>query len=72
MDREALWRLVTETKYNNIRGGWCSKEVTGTFGVGVWKYIRKGWDRFSKFVRFDLGLCQRLVFGMMFGVGIDR
>jgi hypothetical protein len=28
MDREALWRLVIETKYDSILGGWCSKEVT--------------------------------------------
>ena len=38
INREALWRLVIETKYNSARGGWCSKEskeVMGTFGVGV-------------------------------------
>jgi len=23
-------------------GGWCSKEVSGSFGVGVWKHIRRG------------------------------
>jgi hypothetical protein len=52
MDTEALWRLVIETKYGSIKGGWCSKEVTGTFGVEVWKHIRRGWDKFSNFVRF--------------------
>jgi hypothetical protein len=25
-----------------MRGGWCSKEVGGSFGVGVWKCIRRG------------------------------
>jgi hypothetical protein len=51
---EALWRLVIKTKYDSLRGGWCSKEVIGPFGVGVWKYIRSGWESFSKFVRFEV------------------
>jgi hypothetical protein len=33
---EALWRLMIETKYDGLRGSWCSKEVIGPFGVGVW------------------------------------
>jgi hypothetical protein len=28
--------LVIETKYDSIRVGWCFKEVTEPFGVGVW------------------------------------
>jgi hypothetical protein len=38
MDREALWRLVVETKYDRSRGCWCFKEVTGTFGVSLKAY----------------------------------
>ena len=26
-------------KYDIMRGGWCSKEVGGFHGVGVWKGI---------------------------------
>jgi hypothetical protein len=62
MDREALWRLVVETKYDSTRGGWCSKEVMGTFGVGVWKHIRRGWDKFSTFVRFEVGVGSKVSF----------
>jgi hypothetical protein len=51
MEREALWRLVIEAKYESMRGGWCSNEVMGTYGVGVWKHIRKGWDKFSNVVQ---------------------
>jgi hypothetical protein len=40
-EREALWRLMMETKFDSMRGGWCSKEVMGPFGVGVWTYIRR-------------------------------
>jgi hypothetical protein len=43
MDREALWRLVVETRYDNLRGGWRSREVAGCFRVGAWKYIRGEW-----------------------------
>jgi len=31
------------------------KEVVGPFGVGVWKYIRKGWEVFSRFVTYEVG-----------------
>jgi len=31
---------VIETKYDSLRGGWCFG-VTGPFGVGVWKFIRR-------------------------------
>jgi hypothetical protein len=30
-----------ETKYDSMSGDWCSKEVVGPFGMGVWKYIRR-------------------------------
>jgi hypothetical protein len=53
-EREALWRLVIDVKFECLKGGWCSKEVLGTFGVGVWKHIRRGWDKFSNFVCFEV------------------
>jgi hypothetical protein len=34
-EREALWRMVIDVKFESLRGGWYSKEVLGTFGVGV-------------------------------------
>jgi hypothetical protein len=54
MESEVFWKLVIETKYANLRGDWRSNEVIGSFGVGVWKYIRRGWETFSKFVRFEV------------------
>jgi hypothetical protein len=53
--REASWRLVIDAKFESLKGGWCSKEVSGSFGVGVWKHIRKGWEKFRNFVRFEVG-----------------
>jgi hypothetical protein len=29
--------------------------VSGSFGVGVWKHIRRGWENFRNFVRFEVG-----------------
>jgi hypothetical protein len=55
MERDALWRKVVDIKYGSMRGGWCSKEVGGSFGVGVWKYIRRGWDSFAAHVRYKVG-----------------
>jgi hypothetical protein len=30
------------------------KEVVGPFGVGVWKYIKRGWEAISRFVRYEV------------------
>jgi hypothetical protein len=38
------------------RGGWCSIEVVGTYGVSVWKHTRRGCDNFSNFVHFEVGI----------------
>jgi hypothetical protein len=54
-EREALWRLVIDAKFGSLNGGWCSIEVSGSYGVGVWKYIRKGWEKFCNSVRFAVG-----------------
>jgi hypothetical protein len=54
IEREALWRLVVDIKYDGLREGWCAKEFGGSFGVGVWKCIRREWEGFSKFVRYEV------------------
>jgi hypothetical protein len=36
-----------DIKYDSTRGGWCSKEVGGPYGVGVWKCMRREcWEFF--------------------------
>jgi hypothetical protein len=54
-ERDALWRKVVEVKYGSMDGGWCTNQVMGTYGVGVWKHIRRGWECFSKFIKFEVG-----------------
>jgi hypothetical protein len=39
LERDALWRRVVEAKYRSLRGGWCSKEVRGSYGLSLWKTI---------------------------------
>jgi hypothetical protein len=46
---------VIDATFESLKGGWCSKEVSGSFGVGVWKHIRREWEKFRNFVRFEVG-----------------
>jgi hypothetical protein len=61
-EEEAWWRKLVVAKYNIMRGGWCSKEVGGPHGLGLWKNIRKGWDTFKHYVRFEVGSGSRVLF----------
>jgi len=54
IERDAWWRVVVESKFGSLWGGWCSREPVGAFGVGLWKNIRKGWEIFSGFTRFEV------------------
>jgi hypothetical protein len=62
-ENEALWYKIIKDKYEDQPGGWCSKEVTGPFGVGLWKHIRRGCDTFAQNVRFEVGLGSKILFG---------
>jgi hypothetical protein len=70
-EREALWRLVIDAKFESLKGAWCSKEVSGSFGVGVWKHIRRGWRSFVILFVLRWGMGHILVSGIIGGVGID-
>jgi hypothetical protein len=49
-----LMEIGDRNKYESMRCGWCSKEVMGTYGVGFWKHIRRGCDKFFNFVFFEV------------------
>jgi hypothetical protein len=34
---------------------WCSIDLAGSYEVGIWKYIRRGWRLFLSHTIFDLG-----------------
>ena len=35
--RETLWNQVIRGKYEEEKGGWCSRDVREGYGVGLWK-----------------------------------
>ena len=53
--REALWNQVIRGRYREERGGWCSREVRGVYGVGLWKGIRMVWDIVGTRISFSVG-----------------
>ncbi|RVX19375.1 putative ribonuclease H protein [Vitis vinifera] len=61
-ERDALWRSVISLKYGVEEGGWCTQDVMGRNGVGLWKAIRKKWGLFDGRVVFHLGNGQRVKF----------
>jgi len=46
-EQDYLWRQVIASKYGIQRGGWCSKEARGSYGVSLWRHIKKYWGAFS-------------------------
>jgi len=42
-------------KFGSLWGGWCSFVPAGALWVGLWKNIRKGWETFLGFSRFEVG-----------------
>jgi hypothetical protein len=49
-------------KYGTDWGGWRSGVITGSHGVGLWKYICMGWQVFSNHFRFVPGEGSRIRF----------
>ncbi|XP_041019121.1 uncharacterized protein LOC121261047 [Juglans microcarpa x Juglans regia] len=45
-EREAFWRAVIDSQFGEAWRGWCSNEVQGTYGVGLWKNIMSLWGTF--------------------------
>lgn len=73
MEMDALWRKVVAIKYGSMSGGWCSEEARGSFGVGVWKCIRRGCDAFASHVRYEVGDGSKVLFwhDVMWGVTFE-
>jgi hypothetical protein len=71
IEKEAWWRSAVDSKFGSLWGGWCSLKPPGAFGVGLWKNIMKGWEKFLGLSRIEVGdggLGPN--FGMICGVGI--
>ena len=46
LKRESFWRKVIVGKFGEEEGGWNTKEVRDSYGMGLWKDIRKGQEDF--------------------------
>jgi hypothetical protein len=58
----AWWRSVLVAKYGVEWGGWRSGAITGSHGVGLWKYICMGWQVFRSHCSFVPGEGSRIRF----------
>ncbi len=63
MEREALWRRVVLEKYGSMEGGWVTKVPIEPYGVGLWKFIRSRWNKFSRYLKFEVANGSRIRFG---------
>ena len=55
VEKNPLRKQVIIDKYGVEDGGWCSREVRGAYGVGVWKAIRKDWENIRSRSRLIVG-----------------
>ena len=53
--KEVFWRQIISGKYGEVEGGGCFNEVSESYGVGLWKTIRKLWDLVSCKLSFSVG-----------------
>ncbi|KAG2720367.1 hypothetical protein I3760_02G032600 [Carya illinoinensis] len=58
----ALWKQIVDAKYGRIWGNWCTNEIKGVFGVGLWKSIRKGWGDFVRNTNLKVGTGSNISF----------
>jgi hypothetical protein len=70
VEKKALWRVIMDSKYGNLWGGWCSNKVDWSYGAGLWKYIRRDKGSFLDILDLRWDTTRRLDFGMTCGVGI--
>ena len=62
IESEALWKQVISHKYGVNEGGWCTLAVSGRYGVGLWKAIRKEWLCLKSSLAYRVGYDRRVRF----------
>ena len=58
---EAFWKQVISHKYGEEEGGWRTRAVSGRYGVGLWKAIRKDWLFLNGRLAYQVGSGQRVI-----------
>ncbi|RVX19759.1 Transposon TX1 uncharacterized 149 kDa protein [Vitis vinifera] len=61
-ERENFWRHVISRKFGEEEGGWGSRDVRESYGVGFWKEIRKEGALMQNKVVFSVGSGRRVKF----------
>uniref|UniRef100_A0A2N9HPD9 Reverse transcriptase zinc-binding domain-containing protein n=1 Tax=Fagus sylvatica TaxID=28930 RepID=A0A2N9HPD9_FAGSY len=60
VEENRLWRRVVASRYGVVNGGWCTSQVRGSYGCGLWKGIMRGWNHFHQHLRFTVGRGDRV------------
>jgi hypothetical protein len=60
MEENRLWRQVMAARYGVVGGGWCTRQVRGPHGCGLWKGIMLGWEHFSTYMSYTVGMGDRV------------
>jgi len=50
------------TKYGEEGLGWFPSRPNGPYGVSIWRFICKGWDRFFPYLSFEVGAGSTILF----------
>lgn len=61
-ERDVFWNQVVRGKYEEEQGGWCTKIVSNSYGVGVWKAVRKECNILAGKMSFAVGNGKRVLF----------
>ena len=72
IERESFWRRVIVGKFGEVQGGWTTREVRESYGMGLWKDIRKGWEEFFLRTRICIGNGRRTRFWWDIWVGDSK
>ena len=63
LERKSFWRKVIVGKFGEEEGGWTTRVVRESYGMGLWKDIKKGWEEFFLRTRIRIGNGRRTRFG---------
>ncbi|RVW40733.1 putative ribonuclease H protein [Vitis vinifera] len=72
IERENFFRRVIVGKFGEVQGGWTIREVRESYGTGLWKDIRKGWEEFFLRTRIHIGNGRRTRFWWDMWVGDSK
>ena len=69
MEKEALWHLMVEAKYDSMSGGQCFKEVEGAFELECENILGGGGESFSNLSGMKWQIDLRLGSDMVYDAG---